>query len=65
MHKFLIFCAIQVKKGLEKGLFIKKRELKSLAEASEELSCDDLVVISWDYEIEETFKDKKIKFIPL
>lgn len=43
----------------------EKRELKSLLEASEELKCDDLSIISWDYEITKEFKGKKIKFIPL
>lgn len=46
-------------------LNVKKRELKALIEANEELNCDDLLVISWDYEKEEKIKDKKIKFIPL
>ena len=44
---------------------VKKRELKAFTEANEELNCDDLLVISWDYEKEERIKDKKIKFIPL
>lgn len=46
-------------------LNVKKRELKALIEANEELNCDDFLVISWDYEKEEKIKDKKIKFIPL
>lgn len=44
---------------------VKKRELKSLFEASQELNCRDLFVFSWDEEGEEKFKEKKIKFIPL
>ncbi|MEW5691757.1 MAG: ATP-binding protein [Candidatus Hydrogenedentota bacterium] len=43
----------------------KERELKSLIRASEELSCNNLQVISWDYEAQEKFKEKKIRFIPL
>ena len=43
----------------------KKRELAALVEASEELSCNNLEIITWDEEREEEFKNKKIKFIPL
>jgi len=43
----------------------KERELKSLIKASKELRCDNLYVITWDYEAEEKYKDKTIKFIPL
>lgn len=44
---------------------VRKREIKSLFEASEELKCDNLSIITWDYEAEDEFKGKKIKFIPL
>ena len=43
----------------------KKREMKSLVEAGEELKCDNLSIINWDYEGIEEFKNRKIKFIPL
>jgi len=43
----------------------KERELKSLIKASKELSCNNLLVITWDYEGKEEFKGKEIKFIPL
>ena len=43
----------------------KERELKSLVEASKELKCDNLLVITYDYEGEEEFKGKNIGFIPL
>jgi len=43
----------------------KQRELKSLYKASQELNCNNLLVITWDYEGKEKFKDKTIKFIPL
>jgi len=43
----------------------KEREIKSLLTASEELNCNNLEIISWDYEAEEKYKDKTIKFIPL
>ena len=41
------------------------REKKALLKASEELNCEDMQVITRDYEAEEDFKGKKIKFIPL
>lgn len=44
---------------------IKKREIKSLFEASGELDCDNMLIINWDNEDTEEFKGKKIKFIPL
>jgi len=43
----------------------KKREIKSLIEACYELNCDELLVITWDYEGEEEVKNKRIKFLPL
>ncbi len=44
---------------------INERETKSLIIASEELHCNNLLVITWDYEAEEKIKGKKIKFVPL
>ena len=44
---------------------IEQRELRALVKASELLKCKDLLVITWDYEAEEEFKGRKIKFIPL
>jgi len=43
----------------------KQREIRALIKASEELKCNDLIVINWDYENEEKINRKKIKFIPL
>ena len=43
----------------------KEREVKALVEASKELKCNNLFVITQDYEAEEKFKENKIKFIPL
>ena len=43
----------------------KERELKSIVKASKELRCNDLLVITWDYEDEQKFKEKNIKYIPL
>lgn len=43
---------------------VREREIKSLLKASKELKCKNLVVITWDYEAEEMFKNRKIKFIP-
>lgn len=45
----------------------RERELKSLIKGSKELKlkCEDLLVITWDYEAEEDFKGEVIKFTPL
>jgi hypothetical protein len=44
---------------------IEVREKKALIKASEELNCDDMRVITRDYEAEEEFKGEAIKFVPL
>jgi len=44
---------------------IERREIKGLIKASEELKCKDLLVITWDYEDEQTVDERKIRFIPL
>jgi len=43
----------------------KGRELKSLVKASKQLNCNNLLVITWDYEAKEEFKGKTITFKPL
>ena len=50
---------------IERKEDIKKREISALISASKELKCNNLLVITWDYEAEEKVKGKKIKFIPL
>jgi len=44
---------------------IEKRETKALIKASEELKCDDMLVITWDYEAEDKLNGEKIRFLPL
>ncbi|HIQ50549.1 MAG TPA: hypothetical protein EYH54_01095, partial [Nautiliaceae bacterium] len=46
---------------------IEKREIRALIKAFETFKKDkpELLVITWDYEDEETFERKRIKFIPL
>jgi hypothetical protein len=44
---------------------IEGREKKALIKASEELKCDNMLVITWDYEAEEEFGGKRIKFTPV
>ena len=44
---------------------VKKREVRPLIKASKELKCNNLLVITEDYEGEEKIKENKIKFIPL
>ncbi|MFB6088850.1 MAG: ATP-binding protein, partial [Candidatus Aenigmatarchaeota archaeon] len=43
----------------------KKREVDALIKSSKELNCENLIIITWDYEGEEKINEKKIKFIPL
>lgn len=43
----------------------KERELKSLIKASKELKCDNLLIITWDYEAKEIYKKREIDFMPL
>ena len=43
----------------------KKRELRALVKAGNELKCNKLLVITEDYEGTETFKKKRIQFISL
>ncbi len=44
---------------------IDKREYVALTKASKELQCNNLLMITWDYEAKETLDGKKIEFIPL
>ena len=44
---------------------VNARETNGIISASSELHCNNLLVITWDYEAVETIKGKKIKFIPL
>ncbi len=55
---------IQVCYDIENYL-TKEREIKGLFKASRELKCSNLLVITWDYEYEETIDDKKIFYQPL
>lgn len=43
----------------------RKREVESLLEASEDLECDDLMVVTDDYTGEEEIGGKRINFVPL
>jgi predicted AAA+ superfamily ATPase len=44
---------------------IEKREIKSLLKASELLKCEDLLIITWDFEDELQVENKRIRFTPL
>jgi predicted AAA+ superfamily ATPase len=44
---------------------VKERETRALTNASEELRCDNLSVITFDYEKEENINSKKVIFKPL
>jgi len=43
----------------------KDREIKGLLKASEELKCNDLLLITWEHEGEEAVGGKKISYMPL
>ena len=43
----------------------KERETRALIEASQDLNCNNLLVITWDMETEEIIRGKKIVFEPL
>jgi len=55
---------IQVTAASEKNE-IEKREYTSLLKASKELRCNNLLMVTWDYESQETIEGKKIIFVPL
>lgn len=43
----------------------KEREIKALLKASTELKCQDLLMITWDWEKEERIGDKNVVYLPL
>ena len=43
----------------------KERETRALIEASKDLDCNNLLVITWDMETEEIIRGKRIVFEPL
>lgn len=43
----------------------KKKEIKPLLRAGKELSCEKLLMITWDYEAEESYNKITITYIPL
>lgn len=55
---------IQVSYDIENPT-IKKRETGALVKSSKETGCDDLLVLTWDYEARETASGKSIHFTPL
>lgn len=55
---------IQACFGLE-AAETQRREIKALLEASAELKCNDLEVITWDKDAIEKIKDKEVKYVPL
>ena len=44
---------------------VNRRELDSLAAASKDLNCDNLLVLTWDYEGSTGVGGKKVRFMPL
>jgi uncharacterized protein len=44
---------------------LQKREIGAIVSASHNLKCNDLLIITWDYEGSEKIDGKMVKFIPL
>ena len=44
---------------------VKKREIRSLIKAMKELETKNAIIITWDYEGEETIGEKMIRYIPV
>jgi hypothetical protein len=44
---------------------VKEREVNALVEASSELACDDLLVLTWDFEDEVISHNLTVRFVPL
>ncbi|RLJ01950.1 MAG: hypothetical protein DRP11_03645 [Candidatus Aenigmatarchaeota archaeon] len=44
---------------------IDRREIKALLKSSKDLKCKNLLVITWDYEDEQSQEGRKIRFVPL
>jgi len=42
-----------------------KREVNALIKVAGETKCEDMAVLTWDYEAEEKIGDKKVLFLPL
>ena len=67
---FLVKEGLQVKQLIQVSYVsafdeIEKRELRSLVKASNLFDCNNLLCITWDYEDEQEFKGKLIRFVPL
>ncbi len=50
---------------IEVSLEQDKEHMKKISEAMNELKVKESIIITWDYEGEEEFKGKKIRFVPL
>ena len=44
---------------------VRERELRALELASEELGCNDALVITWDYAGDEALGDLRVRYVPL
>lgn len=55
---------IQVTYASHKGE-IKPREIKGLLKAAEEFGCENLLIVTWEYEGEDINNGKKIVYKPL
>lgn len=55
---------IQVSYSIE-DIETKQREVEALLRASRLLKCNNLTVVTWDYEGTEVYKGKRVRFVPL
>jgi len=67
---FVVSLGLRVKELIQVSYDIddpktKRREVEALLRASKELKCNNLKVITWDYDANESYGGKEVKFIPL
>ena len=57
-------CIIQVCYDIS-SFGTRERELRSLMKASDDLSCSNLIIITWDKDDVERISEKEVRFVPL
>lgn len=67
---FLIREGLRIKQLIQVSYFMgeedaKRREIRALLKASQDLNCRDLLIITWDEEFEEKIDHRTVKCIPL
>ncbi|AAL81082.1 DUF4143 domain-containing protein [Pyrococcus furiosus DSM 3638] len=67
---FVVLTGFEVKELIQVSYSIddietKQREVGALLRASRLLKCNNLTVVTWDYEGTEVYKGKRVRFVPL